>query len=162
MSQIFEAEQANLCVEPLKAAEVLCKSLESSLRLMFESLDQAVVAILSELVTSVGLVTLEVLLKAIDSNKDVEIISFIGGMTYQKDVFQFCYVYLRLVNSLFGILCSCEFAGMDSRIISLKSIVRNRFGITGGDDSSEKMLDAFIHPCISNVVNDLFAKIKSS
>ena len=87
--------------------------------------------------------------------------SFIGGLTYQKDIFRHCYVYLRLVNGILSSTASNQFDESSAEVAitarsELVELVKEELLVKKLSSSSNEVsrvaLERSMHPWIARNV----------
>lgn len=119
LEQIFEAEQSNLCVERLKEARIYCRALIASADMIsatqaFPS-REVLLRLLCDAALEQGSAALRVVSAVVLSQRQglgqgeeaAAVQSFVGGPTYQSDIFIFCYIGLLLAGEFISVVGSC-------------------------------------------------------
>jgi hypothetical protein len=157
-----------LFIEPLKSATVLCDALIASIEQNF-SVVATIIPVLIAKVAVIGRAVTRVLSGAsllvsrtVGREEDS---SFIGGLTYQKDIFRYCFVYLRLVNGVLSILELNH--AVDSNADVIKSVrnalvvlvkeeivVKKLLTTASTNEVNRAALESCMHPWIAGIVHE--------
>jgi hypothetical protein len=94
--------------------------------------------------------------------------SFIGGLTYQKDIFRHCYVYLRLVNGILSTTtASNHFNASSAEVVitarsELVELVKEELIVKklATNEVSRVALERSVHPWIARNVYELLGDNK--